>query len=421
MFDAFRGHARRESTVTLIALLSLLGGFWYLYFHIGMAMYGNDTLRNNMFFHSDIARVIGDMTHPTGSHARTNVHPLFVLIAQPIGLGLTYLLKSPSIAAVLFNSFVGGLCVALSFLFFRISGVSLRRSLLGALLLGTSASHLYFGSAPETFMFSCLSIILLFFCIARKPADWRYFFPAGLFSFGILITNLAMVAITFGVSTLRRARWIESIWRTGLLTVCIVVVTAGLALVQRQIWPGSLLFFLPTSLVGESRFQPDHRTITKVVHRDAALLRYVLVFDFFAPKTYIASPESKPAIQIYTKTLKYLPRAGKNAAALWGVFLLAGVWLTFTHRLYRSPVILGLMLCILYNLVLHTLYGDDLFLYSCNTCFTLVAWVVLSLSTVNSQRVALLADFGLLVVVVAEIVNNVSFAETLATTPRLTV
>ena len=39
----------------------------------------------NALFQLDTPRVIGDMTVPDSDHSRTKVHPLFVILVNPIG------------------------------------------------------------------------------------------------------------------------------------------------------------------------------------------------------------------------------------------------------------------------------------------------------------------------------------------------
>jgi hypothetical protein len=406
---------------TVAVLVALLLVFWAVYFRIGMAMEHRGTLRNNMFFHSDIGRVIGDIARANAPHDRTSVHPLFVLLTHPFGAGLNAFIKSPPVAAATLNSFAGGLSVALACLFFRIAGVSLRRAVLGALFLGLSASHLYFGSAPETYIFSLISIILLFLGVRLKPGDWRYFLPAGIVSFGVLITNGAMAVITYGVSLAPTMGWIRRLSLAAVLGLGILLVSAALALVQKQIWPKSDLFFRPAALEREKGFESDRRTWQLVAQREALLLRYVLIFDFIAPETYLNNEKpTRPALQISTKSLNALPAWGRVAAGIWSGLMLCGVWLTAKYRLYRRAVVLGLLLCILDNLFLHTLYGDDMFLYSCNTCFTVLAWALLCLSEVKNRRLVILIDSLLLLLVVVEAINNMNFANALVNMRHLT-
>lgn len=405
---------------TVVVLCLLFAGFWTFYYKIGRSMEAHSALRNNMFFHSDIARVVVDMTRPDSKHLRTNVHPLFVLFANPIGSGLTKLLGSRTQSAILFNSCFGGLTVALTCLFLRKCRVSLHRSLLGALLLGFSASHLYFGSAPETFIFSCLGIILLFMGLIGPPRGWRYFVPVGVFNFGILITNLAFVVIAYAASV-SWASWKKGVRQVALLAVAVVAISGGLALAQRAIWPTTVLFFQPKALSDENRFEHRFKTVARMAGRESSLVRHIFIFDFFAPKTVVSRPHTvRQGVLMRSGSMAYLPSWGKVAAVLWVALLAAALIQAVKSRLVKQPMMVGLVLCVLFNFFLHTIYGDDLFLYSCNTCFCLVAWTVLGLSERRTPRFALIVDLVLLALVSAEVVNNVRFMKMLTLT-RFTV
>jgi hypothetical protein len=292
--------------------------------------------------------------------------------------------------------------------------VSLRRSLLGALLLGFSASHLYFGSAPETYILSCLSLILLVMGLAGRSRGWRYFLPAGVFSFGMLVTNLAFVVISYAAAIPWESWW-KAARRVALLAAGVVAITVVLTFVQKAIWPSCALFFESKVVESEGRFTSDHHNLARVLEREGALLRYVFVYDFFAPNTYIdKSDPAKAALQFHAGSLSHLSLWGKLAMGGWLALLLGAAWRMATSRPARSPLLIGLVLCVLYNFFLHTLYGDDLFLYSCNTCFFVVAWMILCISHGNTPRLACIIDVVLLALVSAELMNNIHFVKALA-------
>jgi hypothetical protein len=59
-------------------------------------------------------------------------------------------------------------------------------------------------------------------------------------------------------------------------------------------------------------------------------------------------------------------------AALWVALLLAGVW-GLLRRGRPNPLVRALLLWIAFNLGLHFLYGEALFLYSCHWTFAVLA------------------------------------------------
>ncbi|MEA3211040.1 MAG: hypothetical protein QOE70_4097 [Chthoniobacter sp.] len=400
---------------TIISCAAIGGVFWCLYFAIGAQLAEHNLLFNDVFFHSDVRRVLDDMTLFHWRHSRTNIHPLFVLFTNPLGSVLSLWTGSPVTIAVLLNSFVGGLGIALAGSFLVSAGIPLRRAIILSVILGCSAGHLFFGSVPETYSFSALSIVLLFSAALKHPGSLRYFVPLGVLSFGILLTNLATAAIAFG-SSLAPASFVRrNLWRTTEFAALVVALAIALALVQKLVWQETTLFFDPAAYAGESRFVkvPDARR--KGSEREFLLLRHVFAFDWFAPQLHSASTRKREIeVRFEVDSLADLGASGRAGVALWFALLLASGYLFISRRLYTQPVSLGLFLGILFNLALHSLYGDDLFLYACNTCFLVIAWAALCtsearLSTWQNRAV----DLGLLMLAAMQIANNAQFVSSL--------
>ena len=233
--------------------------------------------------------------------------------------------------------------------------------------------------------------------------------PAGIFSFGVLLTNLAAAVLVFG-SSLLHSGGVRCNIRKALLFVALVVgITMGLALAQKLIWPKSVLFFGPSTYAGESRFIKMPLSPHDIVRREKLLLRHVLAFDWFAPDL-LSATEEKRMTTFDARSLAAIRGSGRAALAIWFVLLGASFYGFLRFRLYTRPIPLGLSLCLLFNLLLHSLYGDDLFLYSCNTCFLLLAFVALCTSEVRlSAFQNRAADLGLLILLALEIANNQRF------------
>ncbi len=406
-------------TRRILAIFGALGLlFWALYGSVGWGMAERHLLENDLFFHSDVRRVVNDVTIPAASHRRTNVHPLFVLLANPAGTLLAKALGSTEHAAVLVNSLVGGMGIAAAGLFFALAGVPLRRGVLCTLLLGCSTTHLYFGSLPETYAWSGLSIVLLFLVALCRPNDWRWAWPAGVLAFGILSTNLAMAAITQGSTLLpgggaayeagqamrRFRRWVSY----GAL---VVGLTALLALAQLAIWPTSALFFSPAAYRGESRFVKAPSASRHFAHREAKLLRHVFGYDWFAPALKKVSDHKRGYVmELQGERLRAATLPGNVALILWLALLGGSVWGALHGRLHRLPIFAALAVCLLFNQVLHTVYGDDFFLYGCNSCFVLLAMVAMATREVRCWRCGdEWLDLGFLLLLTLQVANNWGF------------
>ena len=81
-------------------------------------IFSNHLVSNGVFFNADTARVYDDMTSFEANHYRTKVHPLFVLFTQPFVLVLKKIFGELN-AVVIFQAFIGALCVVLFYLILR--------------------------------------------------------------------------------------------------------------------------------------------------------------------------------------------------------------------------------------------------------------------------------------------------------------
>ena len=79
--------------------LLLLCAVFALYLSLGLWLFGSQPWRDDELFEIDAARVAGWMTDPDVLHLRTRVHPLYVLLVQPLG-GLLVGVGVPTTLAV---------------------------------------------------------------------------------------------------------------------------------------------------------------------------------------------------------------------------------------------------------------------------------------------------------------------------------
>jgi cellulose synthase/poly-beta-1,6-N-acetylglucosamine synthase-like glycosyltransferase len=184
-----------------------------------------------------------------------------------------------------------------------------------------------------------------------------------------------------------------------------------LAYWQLHIWPTTRPFYKLDTYAYETRFMEPLSTVGAVARRELLLSRHLFAYDWFAPTVRWAAPRK---VVMQTESLGSLETWGRAALVLWSALLLLSVYLLFRYRLYRRTAPLGLLLCLLFNIALHTKYGDDLFLYSCNTCFLILALVALCTMELRlTLRRALAFDLALLLLLSCEILNNQVFVRRL--------
>lgn len=353
-----------------------------------------DKQAGDVWFHSDIGRVIDDMTVYGIDHDHTNVHPLFLLILFPVVYVLkTALLLEPITAVRIVIAVVAGLWFSSLFISLRVIGCRRFDATLFSVLAATSAAAVFWFVVPETYPFGSLSILLALGCVAltqhRKLSPLSYV-VVNVLTLSITITNW-MVGILATIVNHRRKQFLQ-------ITLTAFGILAVLVAVQKVIFPTSNAggFFFPTRMMrGEAGYmiQPDSGGPLKVV------------------KSFVFDTLVMPAINLVNNKIDLYPLWpirmsvqmsspgsgsvwGTIAVVLWIALLSLGLWGLFSTRKHlRLRVVLGLT--ILGQLALHTVYGNETFLYTLNFLPLLV--VLAALSTLTRARLLALVLAGMLV------------------------
>lgn len=405
--------------------LAVFAAFFALYLAAGTALSRTSAFaKDDVLFDLDTPRAIGDMTLPHADHHRTNVHPLYVLAANPLGALATKMLGPDAdarghpvclwmvnpdggkikyeviaevTAAVLLNSLLGAAGAALGFLFFWLLARRLPEAVLLSALFGLSSSQWILSAIPETPTLAVCSLLVTYILFLRTLRTGRSrlpaWIPAGVFSLGVTTTNFAQTAICFAIADFLANRlrgWRRSAIRLAAFLAGVLVVAAALALLQRAIYPSSNLFFLP----GAVREDMDFASL-RVLHSPlpvaVQLFRNFAWVNFIAPDPVLhpLSLHKLPGVTFSTASDFALP--GILASALWFGLWLASALGGLRHRRppaddsrdVRLPLAAGLLLCLLFNLLLHSVYGVgekgriEYFLYTGNFTFLVLAlWAI---------------------------------------------
>lgn len=352
-----------------------------------------DKQAGDVWFHSDIGRVVDDMTVYGIDHDHTNVHPLFLLILFPVVYVLkTALLLEPITAVRIVIAVVAGLWFSSLFISLRVIGCRRFDATLFSVLAATSAAAVFWFVVPETYPFGSLSILLALGCVAltqhRKLSPLSYV-VVNVLTLSITITNW-MVGILATIVNHRRKQFLQ-------ITLTAFCILAVLVAVQKVIFPSSNAggFFSYPDDAGEAGYmiQPDSGGPLKVV------------------KSFVFDTLVMPAINLVNNKIDEYPLWpirmsvqmsspgsgsvwGSIAVVLWIALLSLGLWGLFSTRKHlRLRVVLGLT--ILGQLALHTVYGNETFLYTLNFLPLLV--VLAALSTLTRARLLALVLAGMLV------------------------
>jgi hypothetical protein len=340
----------------------------------------------DILFEMDTPRTIEDMTVFREDHSRTRVHPLYVLMVNPVGTTLARLVGDEVLAARIINSILGALGVALAFAFFTRYGRGTIDALILAALFGVTTSQFFISSIPDTPSLGVVSLILLYTLFFTSLKEQRvHFLPwflAGLFTMGVTTTNFVQAGILFFVASLNAVaekKWAKAFFQS--LKYGLVVLGAGatLALVQKAIYQTTELFFLPQTFAGELGYaSPLIFEQPRVVL--SYLVRTFLLINIAAPapRFFEIPGLGNPGVTFAASSDYSL--VGWIALALWVGLMLFSVGKILIQKKHLLFYV-GLGACLAFNFLLHSFYGVtptriELFLYNGSLTFLVMTPLV---------------------------------------------
>jgi hypothetical protein len=386
--------------------------FFCAYFYIGLRLNPIDLDTVDNFLDADNSAWMQRIADPDGgSLEMRGPHPFAYLIFRPFGLLLDLFTRNFAQAAILLNAFAGGLCVFLTWIYFKRHTQNAVYAFLIAGLLGLSTAHFFFGSVVETYIFSALFLILFFVLLQRNDSSMGSLIFVSLITFGITLTNFIQTLIGLVVTRPR----IKEVIRFAGLTLSLGII---LSLVHAALYPASKLFFLPADAQTEEEFafSPVGEPSWRVIGRGILLIRTVFLYALIAPRPYVFVNEVGGTFprfnffKIAPETFSYssYDGLGNLLILVWAILLfVAGMlFLIDLVRTRKVDIRLGLLLCVLFNFCLHLYYGYEPFLYSPDWAYALIFFTALSFAPLAGNRIF---QTGLFLFLAGLVVNQVQF------------
>lgn len=284
----------------LLAAAALFIFFHQLYFWTGkeLLLPSGTLFMDNGLYGWDCERVVDDMMVP-GHNARSNVHPLFILYAKPLGAFYSRVLHlTKHTSAIGVSSTIAATNVAVVLLIFTVFGAGLVESALFAAIFGASTTNFWLGAIPETGCFSILSILIVYLLSAlalkhgmRSHLAWLL---SGLFTYGNAVTNFAKSCAAF---------FLVEDWAGGMKRVlarlvlyAAVVVAAALILTM---WAGSSLAWMNDRWVATASMRAAESEVAGEGAGDLNGLASHMVRCFFAHTIVAPSPMYNPGVKFH--------------------------------------------------------------------------------------------------------------------------
>jgi len=276
--------------------------------------------------------------------------------------------------AVLDNSFLGSLAIFLSSFCFRKLLKNDSDTLLYSSFLGLSMSHLFFSVFPESRTLQICSIIpthIIFLnCLHDKKLHFKHWVFAGVFSFGITITNFSTTLTCFLIIIFLLHK--ESlIPKTLKFVASVVTISFGLSIIQKIIFPTAQYFFLQSSLNSEIEFVKI-TIINNPLIVVGEIIKHFLLLNVVAAYPLVTS--GKTQFFSYFGTQVNYSILGLISLILWLV-LLSKVLVnnTFNVKQEKKYFLMGVILSIIPFMILHSFLSvEEFFMYTPNFTFLII-------------------------------------------------
>jgi len=376
---------------------------------------------NTVLFEADAGPWMTILASPESAPINRAVHPLSLIIIRPLIRLVSGMMGDHyALGGMLVVSAVAGLCVFMTWLFVKRATNSSTYAFLFAIFLGSTATHLLFGSLAENYIFGAAALIFFFLLIQFNETRFSVLIPAGLLLFGITITNImqGVIALFFNKFGFKK-----------LIQYSLLILSLGIlmTITTNIIFPKHItFFFVPEDIAFEFNFVKtssagvlsdpirlsDSQSVTRKLN---VVSRSILLYGAVGPKVIEAVSEKPPFPTIDLKTFDVRTRSlasykglANLPLAMW-LALLVGAFGMFIKNLQTSKhksLMLALLGTLGFNFLMHLFYGTELFLYTSYWIYALVLFIALALSDFAEKN---WFQWGLAAVLLTLMVNNFNF------------
>jgi hypothetical protein len=351
----------------------------------------------DVWFGSDIERVVVDMSVRYGYHGRIKVHPLFTLLTFPVVTALQLLLRvSAEMAIKLTIAGTTAIWAGVFFWILRVLGCRRFDATLFSVLALSSAGVMFWVVLPETYLFGSLSMLVpvLFIGLSadRARSQWWAILVSA-FSFSMTTTNW-MVGI---FAAFARYAWQRAIF----ITIGAFLLVLALWRVQKRFFPG-VGFLLDTN-------EEKNYILPAAAGGPLRVLIGFFSHSMVMPAMkVIPSNRNQPDWPMLSAQFALPGSAGPLsivAVLLWLALLALGIW-AFIKIKSQPRLRIVVALALLGQLVLYSVYGEETFLYGIHIIpFLIIVCATISLTPLRPIGLALATA----VIITAGINNGMQF------------
>lgn len=402
---------------------------WLIYLAIGI-YYGELANKINSIFGADNFRVIEDMTVFSGSHFRTKVHPLFVILINPFGLLLNLIVKNRVTTSFILNSFCGAISVVIMYEYLKKTDIKNCYRICLVIIYAMSFSTIIYASFPETFIFGATTLIFNQYlakiillekdCNQKRKKHYCLFVVSIILCFGITITNyipaiIMLIPIVYSTNNefinnfFGKYKLLNLSKKKFYIIICALSLLLGTlgTIGQKIIYKGSGLYFSSEIIdeigfmkIGDKNLLEFTKNLIVKNENIKIMIEQARGKEFNFEKTdeAIMSKEkisffqqSKNVLKIFFQysligpipnedeenVITYEVDSDNNynfiekiSVSMWTIVVLGSIFYSLKNKIFINYYI---VLCILFNILLHFIYGaNESFLYTAHIFFLFV-------------------------------------------------
>ena len=358
----------------------------------------------DLLFESDTGRVIRDMTDMYGNHYRLKVHPLFVILTEPIFFILRGFTINNMIALIIMSSLTTSLTIVFIYKILSLYSDNIKIKIIITLCYLFSFSNIIYTAGIEIYNYAALFLVILWYYVLKRYKEDNFnsssFFiliVLGILSLSFTITNIVVFGIVLFILLIFKKYNLKDLILIGIFTL---LISLNVIYFQNIIWHN-------TPTIGRNNYSEE----TNYTNLDISFsnINNVIKGDY---TNSILSNNIYPK-SAYSNTKYVLDFNNSNIfnIIIMSIFYILFIILIIRNFKYNKFANTGLLLTLLFNTCLHTIYGNtNTFLYSLH--FTYLIFILFGINLLNEKNDKLKkysSLYLLLLLLVEFIFNNVMF------------
>ena len=381
--------------------------FFIVYLTLGMFLsYFSDLTTNDIIFGSDINRVEADLGDVFRNHYRTKVHPLFVLFFQPIVLILNGLISNTTLTCIILSSIVSAISVAIVYKIGTLYNISTKYKIIISLVFGFTFSNIVFSAIIETYCYSQLFLLLLWYYVAKifknkvNEKNMVYYLSIlGLCNMSVTVTNYVVFIIATIILLLSNKLKAKSFLIENIITLVLCVF---LSFYQNMIWHNTAVIL---DVKNNSSGEVEFIGISSIKANLKNVINNMYLNGFISSDIYSTNFNEN----IYKTDTTFYYFSDKVQLFLIISILFYMLVLYYTIRNFKNNVWMniGLLLTLIFNTTLHFIYGNsESFLYSQNLIYLPFLLLIINFGEIKSAKVEKVNFIILVAILLCEITKN---------------